>query len=470
MHIDGHEINPSSFLAGKCPNGIDLLLSSRQKQNALEFLAILKILRQRGIDVFSVPELIIRSLNANSFHYVWSSPSAFFWTRIAYGFVHKSNSDNVPARFAQWIGIEYTFLLEHLANRLWLLAIAGLIFERRNYTMTETLKLPARGSLPTMSIAWVATNQFWITGTERGCLLITDECGNNFIVDGNQSVNGLQILQKPSLLDNETGLYLDIWSEYTCANFRGLEQTTRISDYDELVTQSLVFKQALNEILCTMPELHSEICKLLRTATPLKPVGSGLPSSSNSSITGAIWYTTTTSPELLGEMIIHEYTHNKLFLLQDIDPLIDPKVHGTAWESCMFYSPWRDDPRPLNGIFHGYVVFAEAAEFWFCRLMVCNNNTISLRRFGMLVRQLQAARSVLEKHCTFTPVGTVIMKSLADRIDHKFNPLAESLDTDTLPIFHMESNNDFSIDAGSSIGDALRSHRRQWDTKNPQFL
>ena len=58
------------------------------------------------------------------------------------------------------------------------------------------------------------------------------------------------------------------------------------------------------------------------------------------------------------EALVHEYHHHKLNALLNLDPII---VEGSS--EAIYYSPWRDDPRPLSGILQGIYVFQAVLEF-----------------------------------------------------------------------------------------------------------
>lgn len=60
----------------------------------------------------------------------------------------------------------------------------------------------------------------------------------------------------------------------------------------------------------------------------------------------------------LAEAIVHELGHTELNMLMDTQPVLE----GAA-EAEFYYSPWRPDPRPLVGLFHGLFVFSEVANF-----------------------------------------------------------------------------------------------------------
>lgn len=60
----------------------------------------------------------------------------------------------------------------------------------------------------------------------------------------------------------------------------------------------------------------------------------------------------------VAESILHEAMHLQLTLLEGVLPL----VHATS--EATFYSPWRDEPRPVRGVLHGLYVFRIIAAFY----------------------------------------------------------------------------------------------------------
>ncbi|WP_439697398.1 HEXXH motif-containing putative peptide modification protein [Mucilaginibacter sp. AW1-7] len=71
-----------------------------------------------------------------------------------------------------------------------------------------------------------------------------------------------------------------------------------------------------------------------------------------------------TSSLRVAEGILHEAMHLKLSLIQQHIVLIRSDLAET------FYSPWRDEQRPLNGVLHGIFVFRAIQEFF----KILNNN------------------------------------------------------------------------------------------------
>jgi HEXXH motif-containing protein len=58
------------------------------------------------------------------------------------------------------------------------------------------------------------------------------------------------------------------------------------------------------------------------------------------------------------ETIVHEYHHTELYIL-----MATREVIGEA-RARLYYSPWRDDARPLLGLFHALHVFSQIDEFY----------------------------------------------------------------------------------------------------------
>lgn len=77
-------------------------------------------------------------------------------------------------------------------------------------------------------------------------------------------------------------------------------------------------------------------------------------SMSDSGLPGAIM-STVDGPPVLAESIVHEFRHNLLHQLERCYPLYaDDSPRGAD-----YYSPWRDDLRPLHGILHALFVFLD---------------------------------------------------------------------------------------------------------------
>lgn len=114
------------------------------------------------------------------------------------------------------------------------------------------------------------------------------------------------------------------------------------------------------EILATQyPHRARALAAGLRVIVPLQPTEnrSGI-SVTTADAFGAISITRPADPLRFGESLIHEFHHSVLYAVSGWYRLHD------AGPEAEHYSPWRDDPRPFDGVMHGAYAFLGAADFW----------------------------------------------------------------------------------------------------------
>lgn len=125
---------------------------------------------------------------------------------------------------------------------------------------------------------------------------------------------------------------------------------------------------------------------------------------------GLIYLPNITNHVLIAECLIHELMHQKLNNVERIKEVIlpcDPEKEGT------YFSPWRDDPRPIRMVLHGLFVFTAIVEFWqnligsgVVEEKICKQN-IELR-----IRQNLQAIEVLKAEASFDSIGELIFENL----------------------------------------------------------
>ena len=113
----------------------------------------------------------------------------------------------------------------------------------------------------------------------------------------------------------------------------------------------------------TAPGYAEAMASGLRCVVPLRQVepGRGVSATSGHAF-GAVFMTPPPDdlPFLVG--LLHEYQHSKLNALLHLVDLHDG-------DDARYYSPWRDDPRPLDGLLHGAYAYLAVADFWRLRAM-----------------------------------------------------------------------------------------------------
>jgi uncharacterized protein len=111
----------------------------------------------------------------------------------------------------------------------------------------------------------------------------------------------------------------------------------------------------------------------------------------------------------LADSLIHEYRHQKLYLLERKFPMVYPTA-------LKVISPWREDLRPPSGLFHAIFVFVELRRFW---QHVRDSGPKRLR--DRALNQLQDTDENLArgfetlKSCPLTKIG----RALAEVLDHR---------------------------------------------------
>ena len=86
---------------------------------------------------------------------------------------------------------------------------------------------------------------------------------------------------------------------------------------------------------------------------------------------------------------MHELHHMKLNLLMDSVPLY------RRGSGELFYSPWRDDPRPLSGLIHGLFAGVAVTNFWRTECRGPDRGMLSEFELARIRRQVEIGLPVL---------------------------------------------------------------------------
>ncbi|WP_055532295.1 aKG-HExxH-type peptide beta-hydroxylase [Streptomyces graminilatus] len=106
------------------------------------------------------------------------------------------------------------------------------------------------------------------------------------------------------------------------------------------------------------PEAYAELAAGTHLLVPLTRPGHGNRSGSSAETFGCVALSPPTSATGLAVTLTHETQHNKLAALLHLFDLFEPGGPDR------FYAPWRPDPRPLPGLFHGAYAHLGVARFW----------------------------------------------------------------------------------------------------------
>lgn len=445
----------------------------KNRRIILELLAILNHLKSQNEGDLNLVSKInfLKTGNLEFLEKIFLSPEGRQWINLLYRELKKNGKeDPLLESYARWSGIPLATLAEYLVSRLDEFVFSLIVVSEEMPKDTIQLKMKSDFLLLGLGQLWQASEvlAFTVTPTDKVKIGIS----NKVLELQLQSCNdGYRIHRFKKMLGSDIfPLFIDLGSEASRINFPGREHLPRILSDDEesLNTQLQIIEAALGYIATVDSSIYHYFKEVPNYFVPLKGPEGTLPSSSNSSVDTMFWYSSTNQPLLMAEMIIHELSHQRLFRLQDMDPLLDPSMHGSGWENCEIYSPWRDDPRPVNGVFHGFVVFGEAARFWMSLIVQATLNEteldISKRRMAMLALQLSHARQSL-KSCEFTRLGKSVFNYYAQELDGSLLPYLAKHNLAQLKPFFMEFH-DQEHPSGANILEVVRDHKLKWETKN----
>ncbi|MFE9331231.1 aKG-HExxH-type peptide beta-hydroxylase [Streptomyces sp. NPDC006925] len=118
------------------------------------------------------------------------------------------------------------------------------------------------------------------------------------------------------------------------------------------------------ELLANVVPRQAEALAAALTALTPRPASSSgtVHSASSSNAFGGVVISAPPDAVELAVTLVHEFRHMKLHALQDSLKLHDNEAERPEEE--LFYAPWRDDPRPLPGFFHGVFAFFGVVDFW----------------------------------------------------------------------------------------------------------
>jgi HEXXH motif-containing protein len=107
-----------------------------------------------------------------------------------------------------------------------------------------------------------------------------------------------------------------------------------------------------------LPRAAEEVRAAVRVLTPIASTGPGESSASSGALFGGVALSTPAPAASAAVTLVHETQHLKLNALMTMFDLTAP-VPGEV-----FYAPWRSDPRPFTGLFHGAYAHLGVAAFW----------------------------------------------------------------------------------------------------------
>lgn len=187
-------------------------------------------------------------------------------------------------------------------------------------------------------------------------------------------------------------------------------------DRDVAEKATPLLHEALRIVESWRPSLARELRFICRAVQFIRDPGADpekIVSFSDNAVPGALYVSIMQRNQLvdaydLADSLIHEYRHQKLYLMERLSPMVEPTSQKVV-------SPWREDLRPPAGLFHAIFVFVELRRFWM-HVRSLGIERLKRRAENQLAdtnAHLDAGLQTL-RACTLTPAGVALAAVLTD--------------------------------------------------------
>ncbi len=172
---------------------------------------------------------------------------------------------------------------------------------------------------------------------------------------------------------------------------------------------------ALDHIARYMPDLRREIGLIVHQIIPVGYDDHTHLSASYQEDIGTLYMTLHPQRMTMVEAVIHEFSHNKINALFEVDGLLHNAFHP------LYKSPVRPDPRPLHGVLLAVHAFQPVARLY--ERMIeegaegCQHPDF-LRRFRRIIDGNHEGASVLLEHGQPTEIGASVLAEIRRWDDH----------------------------------------------------
>ncbi|MDH5491623.1 MAG: HEXXH motif-containing putative peptide modification protein, partial [Myxococcales bacterium] len=176
---------------------------------------------------------------------------------------------------------------------------------------------------------------------------------------------------------------------------------------------------SLEQIGEHLPDLRAEFDLLIDQIVPVGFDAERHLSASYQEAIGTIYLTLHPGRMTMVEALVHEFSHNKLNALFELDPLLENAFHP------LFRSPVRPDPRPLHGIVLAVHAFLPVARLY--ERMLAADDPLSRsrdfrERFATIIQKNREGTEVLLENAKPTSIGAGVFEEFR-RLDAYFREL-----------------------------------------------
>lgn len=162
------------------------------------------------------------------------------------------------------------------------------------------------------------------------------------------------------------------------------------------------------------PSSQELVEHMLHLLVPLQPASDPdvHRSLSTPALPGLVFAAWTNRAEVIAEALVHECDHQWLHLIEQLHGVFEgPRCLRPA----VWYSPWRTDPRPLDGLLRGASAFARVGRFW-TRVHGIQGEGRHGARACLTLLQAAEALSVVNAQPVLSEVGERLTSALSAQV------------------------------------------------------
>lgn len=189
------------------------------------------------------------------------------------------------------------------------------------------------------------------------------------------------------------------------------------------------------------PVVAAEVAEAVSVIVPRSAPQAGVVSTTSPEEFGAVGMSLPPDPVTCAETLTHEVQHLKLGALQNMIALTMPD------DGRRYYAPWRDDPRPLNGLLQGTYAYLGVTGFWRRQRGIPSGHRKADYEYARWRAAASQSTEVLRSSGGLTQAGLDFVSGIAR----------------TLAAWENES---VAADAEADAGRANESHLTRWQSAN----
>jgi HEXXH motif-containing protein len=401
----------------------------RYEKTATALMAVERALHLRrplrgGEDEFLALCAYLAAAPPETFTTIWEDPFSYFWARLAYELtgwcLNPEPLPEVLSSYCASLGTDdpHRALALHLEEFKKCIIALGLISgAHRRFDRPLRTKLPF--SIPGTRFSMLGQGWIEVIGSS-GTMLEVAHNGKSLQLSAEAAASDPDLprmVECPLLRDKELEIKLkpetfNLPGLDSARGFRGLPENYQLQ-------QTELLRDALTLLERHQPATLEHMRELVQVIAFKPPGADEYSNVSFSDLPGAFILSAVRHPYWIADGLIHELLHNRLFFILDGGEILE-SVRETA-ERSEFYSPWRDDLRPLSGLLHAVYVYIGVGKFWHA---VCASGeaTGTQRQYVedqavRAVLQLKIGIAQLGSHAMFTESGIGLFRELERDVD-----------------------------------------------------